>query len=62
MKEAWAMTSVKAKCYAAAVKCYIAYHWQVYGRKIAIVKSLGAERENKDGKKSRFYSITQKMN
>lgn len=51
MKEAWTMTRVKAKCSAAAgLQCYIAYHWKVYERKIAVIKSLGAGRENKDEK------------
>lgn len=45
------MTRVKVKCSAAAgLQCYIAYHWKVHGRKIAVIKSLGAERENKDEK------------
>ena len=45
------MTSVKAKCSAAAgLKCCTAYCWKLYERKIAVIKSLGAERENKDEK------------
>lgn len=52
MKEAWTMTSMKAKCSAAAgSKCYTTYHWKVYERKIAVIKSLGAEREGKDEKR-----------
>lgn len=58
MKEARTMTGVKAKWSAAAgLKCYIAYHWKVYERKIAMIKSLGVERENKDEKGDFIVSL-----
>lgn len=58
MKEAWTMC-VKANCSAAAgLKCYIPYNWKVYERNIAMIKILGAERENRD-EKTWFYCITQ---
>lgn len=46
MEEAWTMTSVRAK--SAGLKCYIACHWEGNERKIAMIKSFEAEKENKD--------------
>lgn len=51
MREAWTMTSMKAKCSAAAgSKCYIAYHVKVCERKICCDKKPWS-RENKDEKR-----------